>query len=227
MKKLSILLILLFVVNLSSFAQKGKKPNYKKIEKEIKKKKSDFYYPKIWKKFMDADPDMSLDEKRYLYYGHIFQPSYSAYGHGSKFSDSLRTLIQIDSIDDQLLNLIVSIADSVIEADAFDLRARNYQLYALEELGNELDYAKKLTQIRIIIHAILSSGDGISQKTAFYVFNISHEYFMLGVLGYDFGGSQSLIGQCDYLKVEKNEDEIEGIYFDISPSLNSLKNMFK
>jgi len=220
------LLILLFVFSFNSYAEKKKKPNYKKIEKEIKKEKSDFYYPKLWEQFMDADPNMTLEEKRHLYYGYIFQTDYSAYG-GAKYSDSLRSLMRIDEMSDSILNQIVVIADSVLKEQAFDVRARNYQLYALDKLGNTIEYEKKLTQMRIIIQAILSSGDGLTKKTAFYVFSVSHEYFILNVLGYEFGGSQSLIKHYDYLAVKDNKEGIEGFYFDISPSLNALENLFK
>jgi hypothetical protein len=220
------LFILLFVFSFSSFAEKKKKPNYKKIEKEIKKKKSDFYYPKLWEKFMDADPNMTLEEKRHLYYGYIFQADYSAYGR-AEYSDSLRSLMKIDNPSDSILNQIVIIGDSVIKEQAFDVRARNYQLYALDKLGNTIEYEKKLTQMKIIVQAIMSSGDGLTKKTAFYVFSVSHEYFILSILGYDFGGSQSLIEHYDYLVVEKNKEGIKGFYFDISPSLNSLSDIFK
>jgi len=38
---------------------------------------------------------------------------------------------------------------------------------------------------------------------------------------------QSLIEHYDYLTVAKNDAKIEGLYFDVSPCLNSMSNMFK
>jgi len=45
---------------------------------------------------------------------------------------------------------------------------------------------------------------------------------LLDILGFQFGGSQSLIGHYDYLTVQPNEADIEGVYFDVSPCLGSL-----
>jgi len=51
--------------------------NYKKIEKNILKKKSPFFYTHLLKRFTDGDTLFNLDEKRHLYYGYIFQPEYN------------------------------------------------------------------------------------------------------------------------------------------------------
>ena len=65
------------------------------------------------------------------------------------------------------------------------------------------------------------------KKEAFYVIYTSHEYDLLNILGFQFGGSQSLIEHYDYLTLAENEAKIEGLYFDVSPCLNSMSKMFK
>ena len=81
--------------------------------------------------------------------------------------------------------------------------------------------------MRIIVDVLLSSGDGLTKKTAFYVIYVSHEYDLLKVLGFDYGGEQTLTEHYDYLLLGDNSKNIKGLYFDVSPCLNSLKNMFK
>ena len=109
----------------------------------------------------------------------------------------------------------------------FDLNAINYQLYSLEQMGNMSIFNKRVIQLKTIIDALMSSGNGKNKKEAFYVIYTSHEYDLLNILGFQFGGSQSLIENYDYLTLAENEAKIEGLYFDISPCLNSMSKMFK
>ncbi len=224
------LLILTFLLgSFFAFSQKMKteKPDYKIIEKEISKEKSEFYYPKLLSRYINSDSTMTLKEKRYLYYGYSFQEAYSPYGT-SNFSDSLSVLFKKEQLlNKEDLNKMIKFSDSVLVEYPFDLRAMNYQLYAFKKLGKKSEFDKKINQIRIIIDAILSSGDGLKMETAFYVIYISHEYDLLDILGFEFGGEQSLIEHYDYLKLAKNPQKIDGFYFDISPSLNSLNDMLK
>jgi len=215
------------IVSMSSFAQDDEfeKPNYKKIEKAIKKKKSDLHYPRLMERFLNSDWSMSLEERRHLYYGFIYEPNYSPYGN-SDYVDSIKPLLQMEDHDTTQLMEILRLADSIMSDKPFDLDAINYKLYALDELGREAAFEKCIHQFRIIVDAIMSSGNGLEDKTAFYVIYISHEYDILNILDFSFGGQQSLIGTNDYLKVAENEQKIEGLYFDVSPCLNHLNSMF-
>ena len=228
MNKKQLLILTFLLVSAMGFSQNMQtaKPDYKKIEKEISKEKSEFFYSKLLKRYMNSDTTMTLKKKRYLYYGYSFQNAYSPYGH-SDFSDSLRVLYQKEQHNDKELNKIIELSDSILVENPFDLRAINYQLYALEKLEKTFEFDKKINQMRIIIDALLSSGDGLKQKTAFYVIYTSHEYALLNILGFEFGGEQSLIDHFDYLKVAKNSQNIKGFYFDVDPCLNSMNDMFK
>jgi hypothetical protein len=228
MIKKQLLVITILLVSMTVFSQniEFEKPDYKKIEKEISQEKSYYYYPKLLKKYITSDTTMTLKEKRYLYYGYSFQDSYSPYGH-SDFNDSLRTVLNKEKHNNEELLKIIELSDSLLVENPFDLRAINYQLYAYDKLGKKIEFDKRINQMRIIVDAILSSGDGLKKKTAFYVIYISHEYDLLNILGFEFGGEQSLIEHYDYLKVAKNSQKIKGFYFDVSPCLNSMNDMFK
>ncbi len=205
---------------------KLEKPNYSKIEKAIKKDQSELYYPKLMQRFLDSDTGMSPEEKRHLYYGFSFQPGYAPYGH-SDYEDSLNSILEKGSPNEQEYEKMIRFADSALLYNPFNNRVINAQLVAYEKLGNTDSFDKKLNQMRIIFDALFSSGDGRSKKTAFYVIYTSHEYDLLNVLDFEFGGEQSLIEHYDYLKVAPNSYGIEGLYFDVSPCLNSLNLKFK
>ncbi len=120
----------------------AKKPNYKKIEKEISREKSELFYPKLLQRFSISDSTMTLKEKRYLYYGYSFQENYSPYGH-SGFGDSLKTVLQLEKHSEKELNKILRLSDSILAKNPFDLRVINYQLYALQKQNNTAGFDKK------------------------------------------------------------------------------------
>lgn len=227
MKKL--LTLVLTILSFTTFSQeiKFEKPNYNKIEKEIQKKSSSYYYEKLKEKFNASDSTMTLEEKRHLYYGFSFQKEYSSSYH-NKANDSLINVLNKQNHLTDDFKKIITFGNQILSENPFDLRVLNYQLYAYEKMQEKDNYIKKLTQFSIIVDAILSSGDGTSKENAIYVINVSHEYDILNIIGFEFVGSQSLIaGQYDYLKVKENNFKIDGLYFDISPSIKSIENMFK
>ena len=225
-KMLSVITVLL-LTSMTVFSQNIdiKAVDYKKIKKEISKENSAYYYPVLLGKYLNSDTNMTLEEKRHLYYGYPFQKRYSPYG-SSAFSDSIRLVAQKNDLEENDLRKLIRYADSVLVDNPFDLRAMNYQLYAFEKLGEKEKFDKKINQMRIVVDAILSSGDGLSKETAFYVIYVSHEYDLLNILGFKFGGVQKLIDHYDYLKLKRNPQKIKGFYFDITPSLNYLSKEF-
>jgi hypothetical protein len=226
MKK--ILLFVLFInwIHLYSQETKIEAPDYKKIESEIKEKTSEFYYPKLVDKFNAADTTMTLKEKRHLYYGFTFQKKYSPYSI-SKQSEKLRPLIAKEKLSNKDYEEIIKLSDLILNDNPFDLRTLNYKTHCLKQLNKETELEKVIIKMNIIMDALMSSGDGISKETAFYVINTSNEYDLLNMLGFSFGGEQSLIEHYDYLKLDENQYNIPGFYFDVSPSLNYLSNDFK
>jgi hypothetical protein len=98
MKRLLISIFTIFIIS-NSFSQelKFEKPNYKKISKEIKKKKSEFYYKNLFDRYLNGDTTFNLNEKRHLYYGFSFQDDYSPYG-SSSYNDSLKVFYEKDTL---------------------------------------------------------------------------------------------------------------------------------
>ena len=226
MKK--IILITFILIGHLTYSQDWdfEKPDYKKIEKNIQMEKSNLFYKTLMNRFQQADSTMTLEEKRHLYYGYIFDENYSPYSRSS-YRDSLRVVVQKEEIDSLDLKKIIDFTNEMLLKNPFDLNAINYQLYSLEQLGNNESFEKRMIQLRIIVDALMSSGNGKSKKEAFYVIYTSHEYDLLNILGFQFGGSQSLIEHYDYLTITENEAKLEGLYFDVSPCLNSLTKMLK
>jgi len=202
------------------------KPDYQQIGIHIADTHSHYYYPTLLERFKKSDTTLTLQEKRHLYYGYIFHPRYAPYER-SEYQDSLVQVLRKERQGAEDLEKIIRYGDSVLVGNPFDLRTLNYQLYALEQQRDTEGFEAKMIQSTAIIDALMSSGDGTSKAFSFYVINTSHEYGLLGILGLDFGGSQSLTEHYDYLTVAANDFGIEGLYFDVTPCLNSLQKFLK
>ncbi|AXG75078.1 DUF4919 domain-containing protein [Flavobacterium arcticum] len=224
MKKYTIALLLFtFCTCIYAQTQEFFPPDYSKIEKNVKDKKSTLYFDTLFNRYTQADSTMTLEEKRHLYYGYSFQDEYSPYGRAEE-ENKLRELLQKENADKKDLEKIIEYTDAILKQYPFSIRMKEYRIYSFRELGKIAEVEKENIQAEIIIDAILSSGDGTKKETCFYVINTSNEYELLNLLGFDFGGKQSLIdGGYDYLTLAKNSYQLEGFYFDVSRCLESLK----
>lgn len=223
-----IILLISCFLSFPSFAQNWdfEKPDFKKIEANIKDQGSSLFYESLMQRFLKADSTMTIEEKRHLYYGYSFQEQYSPYGR-SGFEDSLNIILQKAELNEMDLDKIIQFGDSILSSNPFELSTLNYQMYAYDQLGDSLGLKNKIIQYEIILDVLMSSGDGTSKENAFYVIDTSHEYELLGILGFEFGGTQSLIEHYDYLTIKENELGFEGLFFDVSTCFRALKQMFK
>lgn len=224
MRKIYFLLLLLLFSGIS-FSQEAtfEKPNYTLIKKNISDKKSEFYYPKLLARYELSDTTMTLQQKRHLYYGYTFQPKYNPYGR-SESTEKLLEIINKEVLSENDYVEIIRLSNQSLKDNPLDIRSLNYKLYSLEQQKKIDDLKKNLVKLEILVDALVSAGDGVSKETAFYVIETSHEYDLLGMFGFKFGGSQSLVEHYDYLTVAKNEQNIKGLYFDITPCLDFLKS---
>ena len=222
-------LVTLFLLILTINAQEGvyRGVNYQEIEENIKIADSSFYYPKLISAFLVGDSNMSLQEKRHLYYGFIFHESYNPYAH-SIYMDSISQYYGKSKLVNDDYKKIIKYSDSILSITPFDIRslqAKAFAYYSLYEKEKEL---KVQNQIMIIYDAILSSGDGLNKDNAFHILFISHEYDLIDFLGFKFSGEQSLVDdKYDHLLLLPNEYQIEGLYFDASASFNYLLKLYK
>lgn len=224
LKKLIPFLLACIVFQNANAQLKTEVPDFKKIKLAIEDKNSPLYYPTLMKRYTDKDTTLNLEEYRHLYYGFSLQPGYSAYGKSGALEDLKK------SIADKDVDKIIALEKTVLKEFPFNLR----NIYAieqwLEKKGEMQEAAGYHSQLIGVARAILSSGDGASDTTAMYVISVDHEYDMIGLLGYDFGKSQALISknghQMDKMKLEKNDDGIEYLYFNVDRLFDYMDKLF-
>lgn len=229
MKK-AILLLACLTLSFITYAQdwEYEKVDYKKIEKNIKKKKSNLFYPTLMKRYQAYDSTMTLEEKRHLYYGYSYQSAYSPYLR-PPYLDSLNTVMSKQEHSTEDLNQIIVYADSVLAQTPFDIQTIEFRAYAQAEKGDKKKAKETVVQARCIIDALMSSGNGVSTDSPFYVISTSHEYYLVSFFGFRFGGEQNLMSEClcDYLKLAENDSNLEGLYFEVSACFRANEKLFK
>jgi hypothetical protein len=221
MKKLAIIL-LFFSIGFSMFAQdEFKAIDYKAIEKNIKDPSSPYYYPQLMERYNRGDSTLTTEEMRHLYFGYVFQPVYNP-TDTSVYNNSLMEILSKTSFSESDYREILKNADALLAEDPFNIRAINAKLLVYAQKNDVEQYKKLIAQRKIIMDAVLSSGDGLTKKTAFYVIKVPHEYDLLSMFGYKYGGQSKLQGHYHYLSVAQNRFGIDGLYFDVTPTLNYL-----
>lgn len=188
---------------------------YKKIKKEIKKKKSPFYYPRLYQRYLDLDTSLSVEEFRYLYYGYTFQDAYSPYGTPT-LRDSLVSYLKREDLMAVEYAVIGRIAGDLLKESPFRLRETFIAAIAWEMAGKMEMSHKYYHLFEAQIEAIMSSGDGLSQESALMVIYIPDEYEILEVLGFTYAMGQVLLdGGYDVLDVEENPYGVTQLYFNV------------
>ncbi len=122
-------------------------------------------------------------------------------------------------------------AESILNSDYLNLEAHMVCEVTSDSLG-EISRAHFHGWVCDgLLDAILASGDGLSQATAYHVLTVSEEYVVLDVLGLQSRG-QSLEHaddgtSYDIFKVkDKNSGEKREVYFNITPMMAALDKMF-
>ncbi len=195
------------------------------MEKECGDSKSHLFYDSLFQRYLKGDSSFTFEEKQHLYYGAQFTSKYSPYG-GTEFTDSLNKLLSKDKLGIEEYKVAIRYCDSILIEDPMDLKTLNIQANLFKLTNNFLEKAINMAKINNVIDAILSSGNGESEATAYYVICVDHEYSILNILDFEFAGDQSLRGSNDYLKLKKNKYNLEGIYFDVTASLENMEKMF-
>ncbi len=215
MKLQGIFLVLMFNFSLFVFSQvKTNKPNYKKIKKEIKKKRSDFYYPVLVKKFSRGLP-MTLQEKRYLYYGFAFFGSYEPY-KVTKYYPKINQIIASKNYSTESLSNLLNYINLELAVRPFNLELLKLKLFVFKRMRNTVELNITKNKIKVIKEAILSSGNGLSKESAYAVIFISNEYDVLQFLNLKPFTNNFVDKKLEYIKVKENPKGLKGLYFDVS-----------
>ncbi len=201
-------------------------PDFEQIEKEVTNPSSVYYYPLLMQKYNSTDTTMTHEEFRYYYLGYIFQEDYNPYRR-SEYSHQIdRLYMQSEHSVGECENL-VKFAQLTLADDPFDLRQMNILIYGLKKQNKYKEAAVWEFRLNHLIQAILSTGDGRSPETAWYVISPTHEYNILNRLGLKGKDFVFVDPYYDYIEVEKNARRIDGYYFNVYYVLDVFDQKFR
>jgi hypothetical protein len=223
MQKLLSIFTLIATITLTAQAQEEffSAPDYAQIERNVKEPASSYYYPNLMKKYMAGDEKMTFEEGRHLYFGFIYQPQYTP-DDTSPYNKKLAGVLSKKSFTPDDYTNILEYSNALLLEDPFNLRALNAKLLVYAQQNNTEEYKKTAQQRHIVQNAIVGTGDGMSEKTPFYVIKVAHEYDILPFLGYNFGGEDKILSskKVNYLTLAENKFGVDKAYFNISPVID-------
>ena len=214
-------------VSLSASAQEWvfEAPDYEAIKDTMYQPGSPSDYNALFARFLEGDTTLTVNQSRLIYYGYTHLEAYSPYG---RVKDEFDPFLEMDPEDMSKKDwkAFAKECERVLAEDPFNMRAMIFQGYVGMKRGDEAVQALSSAKQNVLINALVSSGNGMEPETAFYVITTTHEYELLSVFGFEFGGQQSLIGDCDELTLAENEYGLEALYFNVSAPLKTLNLLF-
>jgi hypothetical protein len=120
-------------------------------------------------------------------------------------------------------------ANEIMQHNMAEPEGHLLALVAYQKLGQEQDAHLQHQVVDAYLQSILSSGDGKSAKTAFFVVDEGEEYFYLNiVLGIGLPASQSLVVKdghsFDLLKVKDKDNNEQEVWFNVDTSMNAMRD---
>lgn len=190
-------------------------PDMAQIARDVSDPESEYYYPRLMKRYEANETIMGLDEYRHLYLGYVFQEDYNPYRH-SKYSQMVEDQYYKAKHTKAECDTIIKYAELSLNDNPFDLRQINFLIYALKE--KQKHTKAKIWQYRLnhLVEAIVSTGTGLDPDNAWYVINPQHEYYIVNLLGRVAERQTFVEPHHDYIHVtQRNEKDAPGYYFNI------------
>lgn len=223
------LLVFLFLLYAGeTFAQQKQRnvPDYNAIEKAVSSKSSEFYYKPLLARYMANDTTLRDIDYTYLYYGYFFNETGDRFEEAMKIKDELTELYKSRVYNDENLKKVIDLSKKYLEIHPFDLDKMDAIYGAASRLEDTVTRAIYFHKIKRLMQTILATGDGKTCETGYHVLEVRHEYFIINAYEYQSKG-QSLVGLCDYLELEPNDDKVQGMYFDVSQIFKGYSKMFE
>lgn len=221
----SALIVLSIAFSLNAQQFQFIKVDFNNIKSVVTSETSIFYYPRLFERYQKNDTSLSVEEYRYLYYGFTFQEQYKPYLR-LEAENKVKDLLEADTLKSDDFKKLYNACKEILQKHPFSVRYLLTMGVACSKLGLAKEATANFFKYDRIISAILSSGDGATEGSAWCVIQIPDEYELVRALGFEPTGEQRFLSNslCDFIFVEDNEYNIEGFYFDISkPFSQSLK----
>lgn len=203
--------LLLIFFSVFGFSQKSK-IDIRGIEKDLTNSRSPYNYEKLIFKYKAFPKSLDSIESRHLYYGRNFRTDKI-----STSDESFKNLAEAFKEN----NFVDCISQGKIlynkDPTNLDILLILLRAYDDQKDGNNLTY--HLSQFRALTDGIKSSGDGLSEKTAYQVNSVGDEYILLNILNigeeYTKNSKASKKGMLDIWEKDNKKIYIKILYLDL------------
>lgn len=201
------------------------RPDMEAIRQAVQDSKSPYYYPRLIERYLSRDTTLTPDDYRHLYLGYSFQDDYDPY-RVSSYETSLDTLYRRCDYSEEECRALIQYAEQVLADNPFDMRRMTLLAYVHNLLGHQSEVVFWQTRIHYLLDAILSTGDGRTPETAWYIIEPVHAYDLLNTLGV-VAESYEFRPPCyDYIQVYDLIGNARGFYFNVSRILEEYQHKF-
>lgn len=181
----SIFALLLTLAASSSKAQQG--VDVKAIKAAIEDINSPYYYPILMARYKQLDTTLTAADYHYLYYGYAEQSAYMPLITTS-YADSLAAIAsQRTQPKPADLYKMVYFAEGVLELEPFNLRDINVLAFACSLVEQKERAAKLMRAFNMIYNTIISTGDGLTEQSAWWIIYSLHAEDVMNIKGASYG----------------------------------------
>jgi hypothetical protein len=202
--------------------------NFSQIFSQISDSSSQYYYQDLFERYKNGDEELGFIEYNYLYYGYTFQKEYQPYGR-SDIEDDIKLILEQKNLEPSDYEIVIKLGEKVLEEYPFNIDIIFYMYNWYNIIGDAETASLWERKFTLLLDVIFASGDGKNPESAFVVSGIDDEYIVLTMLGLSMK-NQSLIstekGMCDYMEVKKNENNLEGIYFNVQRLFDKINSSY-
>ena len=149
--------------------------NLDKIKKEIQNQESIYFYEKMIYKYQAIPKSVDSLEAKHLYYGRNFIGKTI-----STSDDDFKKMLE-DFKQEKYTETVVK-AKELLSKDPTNLDLLMIMLQCNDRLQDSKNFGYYLVQFQTLTKAILDSGDGKKEKSAYLVNSVGDEYILLNVL---------------------------------------------
>ena len=201
------------------------KPDFDRIRAEITDHTSPYYYPRLMEEYLRNDTLMKLDKYRRLYLGYTLQEDYNPY-RMSPVSNTTQSIGRAN-LTRQECDTIIKYANLALDDNPFDLQQMSVLISALRQKGQTNLANIWQYKFNYILMAIISTGTGTDEESAWYVIEPQHEYMLLNIMGYTITNHLFYEPYYEYLTVNApNGSNAGGYYFNIHQILQEYYRKF-
>lgn len=220
-------LFLLAITSLTALSQEVSAPNYREIRNSIQNSKGPLYYPMLMKRYVQNDTTLTLEQYRALYFGYTLQEDYVPYQHEHEELYDIRRRIVDTNGDSHVCADAIRVSQSALDDNPFDLLAIATLTFSYQQLKDSVNYNRWNEKQRSLLDAIVSSGDGDQESSAFHVISLEHEYEVLGRLGLQIESDSLCNESVEYLRVKPNAEDIRGVYFNFGACRQAYRRKYE